>query len=672
MIDGSCEYFINVLEGSTKGNAPETPTGIIGPAKVQGDTVSHYYVQKTKDASEFTWTLTPTWIGKVIEQKNNVTIRWNTHAKLNAKLCLSVSNFCYSNPTQICKDISISRRINENSSVRTGNDYALFFVVQDFDHWSDFTASSSKQVQDIEQELKVKYGFKTEFILNPTRKQIVDKLTREYAKKDYQKDDQLLVYFSMHGHYEEGSQGALIPMDGLLDDPSFDSWITHPNLAAWLNVIPCEHILLSLDACYSGTFGGSRGTPEQKAWETGSDCTSKASQALRYKSRLYVTSGGIERTPTDSQFADKWLEGLRVRNSDGVLNFYKLFSVLSESSPTPRFGDFGSHSPGGDFVFVDKNACSQATPLSDGEHWELIGEKPTREDLIQHLNDFQNCPHEPKAIALLSGNLAESWAGSDGNWSGSKIQPVDLPGFIFVQGGTFLMGRKNTSDQTLHNVALGDFYMGRFEVTFEEFDAFCDLTGRNRPDDNNLGRGRQPVINISWYDALDYCNWLSESQSLEKVYTKIGKKIIANWEANGFRLPTEAEWEFAARDRGQANEWSGTSQQSSLASYANGAGINSSYSNPALVGSLKPNQIGLHDMSGNVKEWCWDFYGYNYYNESPEKNPRGPENASPANRAVRGGSYKSGPYDLRCTNRAYRSPKEGEVDIGFRIVRSFN
>ncbi|MEZ4961967.1 MAG: SUMF1/EgtB/PvdO family nonheme iron enzyme [Saprospiraceae bacterium] len=647
------------------------------------------------DSNTFSASLTGYNIGDDVPAGTNVTVYYIVSGKgILDTLCFDIS---FLDKYQALKNnIATQPDALPAKPVRTGNDYALFFVVTDFDYWADFPASTEKQVREIESELKAHYGFQTEFFLNPSRRQILDKL-KDYQGKHFGKDDQLLLFFSMHGHFEEGGTGALIPKDGLLSDSFYDTWITHPLLADWLNRIPCDHILLSVDACYSGTFGGSRGHPDRKGWETAPDCADKCKQALRYKSRLYVTSGGAERTPTDSQFADKWLEALRVKNTDGLMSFHKLFGVLIEANPVPMYGEFRSHEKGGDFIFVDKEICQQAPLDADQQDWMFIQSYLTAERIKEHLKNFPNCPHEDvlKGLGIgfvevapdseeknsleepnLKGNDAkDKEIGRDKKNNASKnpvLKNIDLPDMILVQGDTFLMGRKNTSDQTLHNVALNDFYMGRFEVTFEEFDAFCDMIGKNRPDDNNLGRGKQPVVNVSWYDAIDYCNWLSESQSLEKVYTKIGKKIIANWEANGFRLPTEAEWEFAARDRGQANEWSGTDQQNTLASYANGAGINSSYSNPTIVGSLKPNQIGLHDMSGNVKEWCWDFYGYNYYNESPEKNPRGPENASPANRVVRGGSYKSGPYDLRCTNRAYRSPKEGEDDIGFRVVRSFD
>lgn len=244
------------------------------------------------------------------------------------------------------------------TNIETRNDHALFFVLADFKHWHKFPKNTIQQVRDIETELINNYGFSTEFIINPTRKQILNTLV-QYQKKPFGKNDQLLIYFSTHGHYEENGTGALIPINGLSSDPTYDTWITHPLLADLVNKINCKHILLSLDACYSGTFGGNRGKPTGMPAQQGDDCSSKIESALQHKSRLYLTSGGVERTPTDSQFADKWLEALRIRNTDGILSYYNLLSVLTEAYPKPMDGVFRDHEIGGDFVFAKKSVCDK-------------------------------------------------------------------------------------------------------------------------------------------------------------------------------------------------------------------------------------------------------------------------------------------------------------------------
>jgi hypothetical protein len=190
----------------------------------------------------------------------------------------------------------VAGALSAQNPARTGKDYALFFVVTDFDHWQDFPASSAQQVRDIERELKDYYGFSTEFVPNPTLRQFLDKLN-EYSRRSFGKDDQLLVYISTHGHYEEGRIGVLIPREGKLSDPTYETTLMHPLLEDLVASIPCRHITLALDACYSGTFEGEKGKPIDQPWERDGDCKTKTANALQYQSRLYLTSGGKERTP---------------------------------------------------------------------------------------------------------------------------------------------------------------------------------------------------------------------------------------------------------------------------------------------------------------------------------------------------------------------------------------
>jgi sulfatase modifying factor 1 len=244
----------------------------------------------------------------------------------------------------------------------------------------------------------------------------------------------------------------------------------------------------------------------------------------------------------------------------------------------------------------------------------------------------------------------------------------------FVKGGSFQMGSKDGSDneKPVHTVTVSDFYIGRFEVTFEEYDAYCKATGKTKPDDEGWGRGKRPVINVSWLDAVAYCNWLSKQDGYQVVYTISNDKVTANWNANGYRLPTEAEWEFAARSRGGSDKWAGTSSESQLASYANywesGDSDKDGYENTAPVGSFQANNAGLHDMSGNVWEWCWDWYDSKYYQSSPAQNPHGPSTGS--NRVLRGGSWSNEPAYLRCAYRNVYSPGDRNSYIGFRLSRA--
>ncbi len=234
------------------------------------------------------------------------------------------------------------------------------------------------------------------------------------------------------------------------------------------------------------------------------------------------------------------------------------------------------------------------------------------------------------------------------------------------------MGSTEQSDEKpVHSVTVDAFYMGRFEVTFDEYDEYCAATGKDLPDDEGWGRGKRPAINVSWNDAIAYCNWLSEQHGYQKVYSISGSKVTPNWNADGYRLPTEAEWEYAARSRGGKEKWAGTSSESQLASYANysESGSKDGYEYTAPAGKFKANDLGLHDMSGNVWEWCWDRYDGDYYASSPSRNPKGPVEEG-SYRVLRGGSWYGRPAGLRCAYRYDRNPGYGDYFIGFRLSRA--
>jgi formylglycine-generating enzyme required for sulfatase activity len=181
---------------------------------------------------------------------------------------------------------------------------------------------------------------------------------------------------------------------------------------------------------------------------------------------------------------------------------------------------------------------------------------------------------------------------------------------VVLPAGTFTMGSpedepgRNIDEGPQHKLALDEFAIGRHEVTFAEYDAFCEATGREKPDDQGWGRGRRPVINVSWEDARAYAQWLSEESG-----------------AN-YRLPTEAEWEYAARAESDTAYAFGNAEEK-LDAYAWYFINSGGKAHP--VGGKKPNPWGLHDLHGNVWEWVNDWYADDYYQNSPGDNPSGPD-----------------------------------------------
>jgi len=246
------------------------------------------------------------------------------------------------------------------------------------------------------------------------------------------------------------------------------------------------------------------------------------------------------------------------------------------------------------------------------------------------------------------------------------------PEMVLVEGGEFYMGNDYSSlqdEKPEHKVVLDDFYVAAYEVTFDEYDLFCDATGYAYCDDGGFGRGNLPVMNVSWEDAVFYCNWLSSRYGYDKAYKikndSTGVAITVDFGANGFRLPTEAEWEYAARggSKSEGFAYCGSNNPKDVAWYsANSDG------KPQEVGTLSPNELGIYDMSGNAWEWCWDIYDKNYYSESPESNPDGAEKG--ANRVYRGGNFSSKLDFTRITRRFYLSQTLESGMVGIRLIRS--
>ncbi len=252
-----------------------------------------------------------------------------------------------------------------------------------------------------------------------------------------------------------------------------------------------------------------------------------------------------------------------------------------------------------------------------------------------------------------------------------------VPQMVLVEGGTFMMGDEHgdLSDPSrpVHQVTLTyHFEIGKYHVTFSEYDKFCDDTRRSKPSDWQWGRGERPVTNVSWWDAVEYCNWLNEEEGLPRAYDEYGNLLDKDGRVTfdpskviGYRLPTEAEWEYAARGGKHHSpfKYSGSDNSDEVAWHE----VNAD-SKTQEVGRKKPNELGIFDMSGNVWEWCSDWYDKGYYSKSPSENPY---NFSPStSRVFRGGSWFHDADWTRVASRASRRPSNVNRDQGFRIVRT--
>ncbi len=194
----------------------------------------------------------------------------------------------------------------------------------------------------------------------------------------------------------------------------------------------------------------------------------------------------------------------------------------------------------------------------------------------------------------------------------------------------------------------------------------CDTKGNRRSDSEKL----HPVIHVSWNDAVAFCNWLSEKEGLQKAYSGSGSSIRCDFNANGYRLPTEAEWEYAARggNTSKGYKYSGSNDLDAVGWYGayNNDGNRTREEGTSPVGKKQPNELGIYDMSGNVWEWCWDWKGE--YSSSNQTDPRGPNSGS--YRVLRGGSWSLNPEYCRVAPRDFSDPAYRSINVGFRLART--
>jgi formylglycine-generating enzyme required for sulfatase activity len=323
---------------------------------------------------------------------------------------------------------------------------------------------------------------------------------------------------------------------------------------------------------------------------------------------------------------------------------------------------------------VNANTVLTIDKLTEGSHTVKISGDETAE----------------KEVTISAGETANLTLDKRRSEASSLV-----PEMVFIQGGTFQMGSNEGDDdeKPVHTVTVGSFYMGKYEVTVAQFRQFindagyqtdadkdggsyiwtgkwekrsgvnwkCDAEGNIRPQSEY----NHPVIHVSWNDATEYCNWLSR---------KTGKN---------YRLPTEGEWEYAAGNGTRHTKYSwgngdpygkaggNVADESLKRKYSDGtifSGYDDGYIFTAPVGSFNPNDFGLHDMTGNVWEWCKDWYGGDFYKTSPAIEPKGPSTGS--GRVNRGGSWNFEPAFQRVAFRYGYFPSGRFGDLGFRLART--
>jgi len=521
--------------------------------------------------------------------------------------------------------------------------YALIIGISDYNNgWSQLPGVK-EEVASVKKALESN-GFKVEVVYNPDKLALDRAFTDFISRYGQAVDNRLLFYFAGHGYTVKTNYGEelgyIVPVDA--PNPNYDlsrfqsQSMEMAQVEIYARRLQAKHALFMFDACFSGSlFTNTRAVPAIISYKT------------TLPVRQFITSGSAdEMVPDKSVFGEQFIRAISGEadlDKDGFVTGSELGEFLqstvvnyTRNSQHPQYGKIRSPNlDKGDFVFpLGEEISSETTPATTVPLPVRQPETP-----ISRNNTWQaesQPPSRPAETAVKPAEYAKKI--DEAVTATNEIIPM-----VFVEGGTFQMGSKHGSSEEsfVHPVSVKSFYIGKFEVTQKQWKqiAGTEPSAFAKCDDC-------PVERVSYSDALIFVKLLNE---------KTGKK---------YRLPTEAEWEFAAR---------GGTKSMGLP-YAGGndadfVGWNDNNSNKSthIVGKKQPNELGIYDMSGNIFEWCGDWFGEKYYKKSPFDNPTGPNEGE--DRVIRGGSWKYNPKGLAIYHRMGIRPSCRYSDVGFRIVR---
>lgn len=596
------------------------------------------------------------------------------------------------------------------TTLYTGS-HALLIGVSDYIVWPDLPGVK-KDVSEVKQVLE-QHGFDVQVVNNPDGKKLQQVYEDFIDLYGMDVNNRLLFYFAGHGHTIKSSygdeMGYIVPTDAPLPEKDRRGFmkdaLSMQQMEVYAKNIQSKHALFMFDACFSGSlFALSRAVPEVISYKT--------TQHVRQ----FITSGAADEEVPDysifrAQFVDALTSDIADGNKDGFLTGTELGEYLqsavvnySYNGQHPQYGKIRHPSlDKGDYVFVLKtpsvSASAQenktARPTGDENKQisvqyfggveitsQIEGDLFLNGKKIQYLTPgaVTVLKNLPAGIHMLRIDGEEKWeqkveitAGETAAVMAKSRKNLKMDNkWIFVEGDTWKMGSENGEphEKPVHRVKLSDFAIQQHEVTNAEFAAFLNQYGSEKVQTGTRqgemmatehrtgirkagntwmaqpGFEQHPAINITWFGADAYCRYI------------------------GGRLPTEAEWEYAARN-GPAGKndfrFSGGNDVSSFAwSYENANNTTN------RVMTKNPNALDIYDMSGNVWEWCSDWYDENYYqtcdNSGKVTDPYGP--ASGIYKVIRGGSWS---YKSSFSTSTYRNkthPGAIYYDVGFRCVKS--
>lgn len=495
---------------------------------------------------------------------------------------------------------------------------AVLFAAQSYaDPAVPDLATPNRDVELIAEVLRDRFGFRTEVFPDATRQVILDRMER--LQGEVAECDAVVVYYAGHGELDDKlGSGFWLPVDARHDSKA--NWISNDDVASRVRALPARHVLLLADSCFAGSlFRGIEPAPVP----AGTDALARARRISALKSRVVITSGGEE--PVADQYlqsgASVFAYFLHQQLAAGGGRFvtpedwfYAVRDrVLDNAHQQPQLGRlFGAGHEGGALVMVDPTSAEAGVPT--------VTE-----------------PVAPRAAAPLT--VAPRPADT-------FVTPLGVE-LLAVRGGSFSPGGPQA-----RTIEVPSLWVTRAEVT----QALYEQVMHENPSRFASCGPQCPVERVTWRQAVDFANALSAAEGLEPAYVvRKGGEVEWKESADGYRLLTEAEWEYVARATPAAD-------LGAVAWFAGNAG---EATHP--VCTRAPSALGLCDLFGNVAEWLWDEYRSEPFAPEDRKGPS--RAAADANRQTRGGSWADREASLQLGARDSASPDNARTDVGIRLAR---
>ena len=487
---------------------------------------------------------------------------------------------------------------------------------------------------DMEAALRA-LGFTVEKVLNGSLEQMENAVINLERRLGGSRDSYGFFFYAGHGVQESGDN-FLIPVtaDNIRNETQLRSRaVSLQFVFDTLNKAGNELNMIVLDACRDNPFGWAR---------SGSRGLSVVSHAPSGTIVMYAAGAGqsaSDGTGRNGLFTGHLLSNLRTPGLSVFDVFDKTMTTMINATNGAQHPELSLRAGGTASMYLGPQPAPRPAPA--------IAVQPA--------------PATPTPVATPAAVPIQPPPG-----------PHTPPEMVRINSGTFKMGSPRTEsnhdpNEVQHEVTLSAFYMGKYEVTQKEYENIVGYNPSNFKGDN------LPVENVTWFDAVEYCNKLSEREGLTPMYTITERTpatgypitaaiVTANWNNNGYRLPTEAEWEYACR-AGTTTAYNTGRRISDNTGWYKANSLNCT----KTIGQKPANAWGLYDMHGNVLEWCWDLYGA--YESGKQTNPRGAISNYGKSRVSRGGCWIDPASNIRSAHRSNDTPDLWSGYIGFRVVR---